>query len=52
MSEAAVAGSVDLRFEDGTAFAHAVDAATCPVSVDLCALFQPCWDPACVDPTL
>lgn len=39
-----ITGSINLRFDDGTGFERAVDAAVCPVTFDLCELFQPCWD--------
>lgn len=49
VSDTAVTGTVDFRFDDGTGFRHAVDAAVCPLSVDLCARFElPCFDYACV----
>jgi hypothetical protein len=46
---AGVTGSVDLRFDDGSAFEHGVDAAVCDVSIDVCGLFFPCSH-VCVPP--
>ncbi len=40
---AGVTGSVDLRFSDGTAFQHGIDAAVCPITVDGCKLFASCF---------
>ncbi len=40
---AGVKGSVDLRFGDGSVFQHAVDAAVCDLTVDVCKLFLPCF---------
>lgn len=47
VSDIAVTGTVDFRFDDGSAFTHAIDATVCPLSIDLCRLFEPCWDYAC-----
>ncbi len=44
----AVTGTVDFLFDDGTGFQHAIDATVCPLSVDLCQRFEPCFDYACV----
>lgn len=44
VSDTAVTGSVDFRFDDGTAFAQAFDAPICPVTFDVCVLFEPCWE--------
>jgi len=45
---AGVTGSVDLRFDDGSAFQHAIDATVCPMTYDVCDLFVPCYPHQCV----
>jgi hypothetical protein len=48
VTDSAVTGAVDLRFDDGTSFQHPIDAALCPLPSDLCSRFLPCFDYACV----
>jgi hypothetical protein len=50
VSDTAVTGSVDLRFDDGSAFQQAIDASVCALSVDACAFFSPCFDYVCAQP--
>lgn len=47
VSDTAVAGSFDLRFDDGSVFQHGFDVAVCPLTPDICALFQGCFSPVC-----
>jgi hypothetical protein len=47
VSDTAVAGSLDLRFDDGSVFQHSFDVAVCPLTLDICDLFGPCFDPVC-----
>jgi hypothetical protein len=49
VSGEAVSGTMDLRFDDGSVFEHDFDVAVCPISIDLCGLFQPCFDYVCVE---
>jgi hypothetical protein len=50
VSDTAVTGSVDLRFDDGSAFQQAIDASVCALSVDACTFFSPCFDYVCAQP--
>jgi len=43
-----VAGSMDLGFENGQSFQQAFDVSICPVTIDICSLFYPCFTFACV----
>jgi hypothetical protein len=43
-----VAGSMDVGFENGQVFQQAFDVSICPVSIDICSLFDPCFPPVCV----
>jgi hypothetical protein len=44
----AVAGSMNVAFDNGQAFSQAFDVAVCPVTIDVCSLFDPCFTPVCV----
>lgn len=44
-----VTGTIDLRFDDGSAFAYGFDVAVCPLSMDLCSLFELCTGYVCVE---
>jgi hypothetical protein len=43
-----VTGRTDLHFENGQVFDYQFDVAVCPVSIDICSLFQPCFTHVCV----
>src|SRR5467141_2752951 len=45
-----VSGSMDGHFENGQAYTHPFDLALCPVSIDICSLFDLCGTHACVPP--
>jgi hypothetical protein len=48
VSGSAVKGSTDLHFENGQVLTYAFDVATCPVSINVCDLFAPCFTHTCV----
>jgi hypothetical protein len=43
-----VTGSVNLSFGNGSVFQQSFDAAVCPVTLDICALFFPCFPQVCL----
>src|SRR6267143_170134 len=45
-----VSGSMDVHFDNGQAYTHPFDLAVCPVSIDICSLFDLCGTHACVPP--
>jgi len=45
-----VSGSMDVHFDNGQAYAHPFDVPVCPVSIDICSLFDLCGTHACVPP--
>jgi len=45
-----VSGSMDVHFDNGQAYAHPFDVTVCPVSIDICSLFDFCGTHACVPP--
>jgi hypothetical protein len=50
VTSSAVTGSVDLQFDNGQSYSGTFDAAVCPVSIDICSLFAPCFSHTCVPP--
>ncbi len=50
VTASAITGSMDLRFENGQTFKHTFDVPVCPVSIDICSLFDPCVSHSCVQP--
>ena len=45
-----VTGSMDLHFDNGQVYAQSFDVAVCPVSIDICSLFDFCGSHTCVPP--
>jgi len=45
-----VSGSMDVHFDNGQAYTHPFDLAVCPVSIDICSLFDLCGTHSCVPP--
>jgi len=45
-----VSGSMDVHFDNGQAYTHDFDVAICPVSIDICSLFDFCGTHTCVQP--
>ena len=45
-----VTGSMDVHFDNGQAYTHPFDVPVCPVSIDICSLFDFCGTHACVPP--
>ena len=45
-----VSGSMDVHFDNGQAYTHPFDVPVCPVSIDICSLFDLCGTHACVPP--
>ena len=50
VSASNVSGTMDLHFDNGQVYAQPFTVAVCPVSIDTCALFNPCSSHACVQP--
>ena len=50
VTSSAVTGSVDIQFDNGQAYSGTFDVAVCPVSIDICSLFVPCFTHTCVPP--
>jgi hypothetical protein len=50
VTSSAVSGSMDLHFDNGQVYARSFDVAVCPVSIDICSLFDFCGSHACVPP--
>jgi len=50
VTSSAVTGSVDIQFNNGQAYSGTFDVAVCPVSIDICSLFVPCFSHTCVPP--
>ncbi len=50
VTASAVTGSMDLRFEDGQTYQGPFDVPVCPVTIDICSLFDPCMSHSCVQP--
>jgi len=45
-----VSGSMDLHFDNGQSYSQPFDVAVCPVSIDVCSLFDFCASHTCVQP--
>ena len=45
-----VSGSMDVHFDNGQVYRSSFDAPVCPVSIDICSLFDFCGSHACVQP--
>jgi hypothetical protein len=45
-----VSGSMDVQFDNGQVYKDSFDATLCPVSIDICSLFEPCFSHVCVQP--
>ena len=45
-----VTGSMDVHFDNGQVYTHSFDVAVCPVSIDICSLFDFCGTHTCVPP--
>jgi hypothetical protein len=45
-----VSGSMDVHFDNNQAYTHSFDVPVCPVSIDICSLFDSCGSHTCVPP--
>jgi hypothetical protein len=45
-----VTGTMDVHFDNGQAYTHGFDVPVCPVSIDICSLFDFCGTHSCVPP--
>jgi len=45
-----VSGSMDVHFDNGQVYRNAFDVPVCPVSIDICSLFDFCASHSCVQP--
>ncbi|HEY4882872.1 MAG TPA: hypothetical protein VII08_04480 [Myxococcales bacterium] len=45
-----VSGSMDVHFDNNQAYTHSFDVPVCPVSIDICSLFDFCGSHSCVPP--
>ena len=45
-----VSGSMDVHFDNGQAYTHPFDVAVCPISINVCSLFDFCLSRTCVPP--
>ena len=43
-----VSGSMDVHFDNGQAYTHAFDVTVCPISINVCSLFDFCGTHTCV----
>ncbi|OLC78161.1 MAG: hypothetical protein AUG04_07750 [Deltaproteobacteria bacterium 13_1_20CM_2_69_21] len=50
VTSSAVSGSMDVHFDNGQAYKNAFDVPVCPVSIDICSLFDFCGSHSCVQP--
>jgi hypothetical protein len=50
VTAAKVSGSMDVQFDNGQVYKDSFDATLCPVSIDICSLFEPCFSHVCVQP--
>jgi len=45
-----VSGSMDVHFDNNQTYTHSFDVPVCPVSIDICSLFDFCGSHSCVPP--
>jgi len=45
-----VSGSMDVHFDNNQTYTHSFDVPVCPVSIDICSLFDTCKSHSCVPP--
>ena len=45
-----VTGTMDVHFDNGQVYTHGFDVPVCPVSIDICSLFDFCGTHSCVPP--
>jgi hypothetical protein len=50
VTSSAVSGSMDVHFDNGQGYTHTFDVSVCPVSIDICSLFDFCGSHSCVQP--
>jgi hypothetical protein len=50
VTASSVSGSMDVQFDNGQGYKAPFDAAICPVSIDICSLFNLCVSRTCVSP--
>jgi len=50
VTASSVSGSMDVHFDNGQAYTHAFDVAVCPISINVCSLFDFCLSRTCVPP--
>ena len=50
VTSSAVSGSMNVHFDNGQAYMQAFDVPVCPVSIDICSLFDFCGTHTCVPP--
>jgi hypothetical protein len=45
-----VSGTMDVHFDNGQVYTRSFDVPVCPVSIDICSIFDLCGSHACVPP--
>ncbi len=50
VTSSTVSGSMDVHFDNGQVYKNAFDVAVCPISIDICSLFDFCGSHTCVPP--